>query len=66
MRSLTLFNVTSCNAIASTDNAIASTLKNLTLYRAAADAARLAEWEFHNAVLCGHDITARWKRSPFS
>ncbi|MDZ8186620.1 MAG: hypothetical protein RMX96_17445 [Nostoc sp. ChiSLP02] len=25
--------------------------EKLTLYRAAADAARLAEWEFHNAVL---------------
>ncbi|WP_017318358.1 hypothetical protein [Mastigocladopsis repens] len=25
--------------------------EKLTLYRAAADAARLAEWEFHNAIL---------------
>ncbi|MGI2904574.1 hypothetical protein [Tolypothrix sp. VBCCA 56010] len=30
--------------------------EKLTLYRAAADAARLAEWEFHNAVLAMKDV----------
>ncbi|MEH2285231.1 MAG: hypothetical protein V7K90_28610 [Nostoc sp.] len=30
--------------------------EKLTLYRAAADAARLAEWEFHNAVLAMKEV----------
>ncbi|HIK03241.1 MAG TPA: hypothetical protein IGS40_00760 [Trichormus sp. M33_DOE_039] len=30
--------------------------ERLTLYRAAADAARLAEWEFHNAVLALKEV----------
>ncbi|PMB49236.1 hypothetical protein CEN39_21620 [Fischerella thermalis CCMEE 5201] len=30
--------------------------ERLTLYRAAADAARLAEWEFHNAVLAMKEV----------
>ena len=30
--------------------------EKLALYRAAADAARLAEWEFHNAVLAMKDV----------
>ncbi|MBW4562800.1 MAG: hypothetical protein KME32_16950 [Mojavia pulchra JT2-VF2] len=30
--------------------------EKLTLYRAAADAARLAEWEFHNAILAMKDV----------
>jgi hypothetical protein len=30
--------------------------EKLVLYRAAADAARLAEWEFHNAVLAMKDV----------
>ncbi|MEH2326432.1 MAG: hypothetical protein V7K32_23300 [Nostoc sp.] len=31
-------------------------IEKLTLYRAAADAARLAEWEFHNAVLAMKEV----------
>ncbi|WYM01491.1 MAG: hypothetical protein ACSI46_20330 [Gloeotrichia echinulata DVL01] len=30
--------------------------EKLTLYRAAADAARLAEWEFHNTVLAMKEV----------
>jgi len=30
--------------------------EKLTLYRAAADAARLAEWEFHNAVIAMKEV----------
>ncbi|MBE9037134.1 hypothetical protein [aff. Roholtiella sp. LEGE 12411] len=30
--------------------------EKLTLYRAAADTARLAEWEFHNAVLAMKEV----------
>ncbi|MBD2595122.1 hypothetical protein H6G74_12375 [Nostoc spongiaeforme FACHB-130] len=30
--------------------------EKLTLYRAATDAARLAEWEFHNAVLAMKEV----------
>ncbi|KAM3110761.1 hypothetical protein [Phormidesmis sp. 146-33] len=30
--------------------------EQLALYRAAADAARLAEWDFHNAVLAMKDV----------
>ncbi len=30
--------------------------EKLTLYRAAADATRLAEWEFHNAVLAMKEV----------
>ena len=30
--------------------------EKLTLYRAAADAARLGEWEFHNAVLAMKEV----------
>ncbi|MBW4687826.1 MAG: hypothetical protein KME40_22625 [Komarekiella atlantica HA4396-MV6] len=30
--------------------------EKLTLYRAAADAARLAEWEFHNAILAMKEV----------
>ncbi|MEH1892713.1 MAG: hypothetical protein V7K92_25790 [Nostoc sp.] len=30
--------------------------EKLTLYRAAVDAARLAEWEFHNAVLAMKEV----------
>jgi hypothetical protein len=30
--------------------------EKLALYRAAADAARLAEWEFHNAVLAMKEV----------
>ncbi|MBN3962795.1 hypothetical protein [Nostoc sp. NMS8] len=30
--------------------------EKLTLYRAAADAVRLAEWEFHNAVLAMKEV----------
>ncbi|MCC5613570.1 hypothetical protein LC605_00455 [Nostoc sp. CHAB 5836] len=30
--------------------------EKLTLYRAAADGARLAEWEFHNAVLAMKEV----------
>ncbi|MDZ7962308.1 MAG: hypothetical protein RMY34_31330 [Aulosira sp. DedQUE10] len=30
--------------------------EKLTLYRAASDAARLAEWEFHNAVLAMKEV----------
>ncbi|BAY92785.1 MULTISPECIES: hypothetical protein [unclassified Tolypothrix] len=30
--------------------------ENLTIYRAAADAARLAEWEFHNAILAMKEV----------
>ncbi|MBW4563916.1 MAG: hypothetical protein KME32_22800 [Mojavia pulchra JT2-VF2] len=30
--------------------------EKFTLYRAAADAARLAEWEFHNAVLAMKEV----------
>jgi hypothetical protein len=30
--------------------------EKITLYRAAADAARLAEWEFHNAVLAMKEV----------
>ncbi|MEH2291274.1 hypothetical protein [Nostoc sp.] len=33
-----------------------SETEKLTLYRAAADAARLAEWEFHNAVLAMKEV----------
>ncbi|MEH1840720.1 MAG: hypothetical protein V7L20_18665 [Nostoc sp.] len=31
-------------------------IEKLTLYRAAADTARLAEWEFHNAVLAMKEV----------
>ncbi|WP_375505246.1 hypothetical protein [uncultured Nostoc sp.] len=31
-------------------------IEKLTLYRAASDAARLAEWEFHNAVLAMKEV----------
>lgn len=31
-------------------------IEKLALYRAAADAARLAEWEFHNAVLAMKEV----------
>ena len=34
--------------------------EKLTLYRAAADAARLAEWEFHNTVLAMKEVV-RWQ-----
>ena len=30
--------------------------EKLTIYRAAADAARLAEWEFHNAILAMKEV----------
>ena len=30
--------------------------EKLALYRAASDAARLAEWEFHNAVLAMQEV----------
>ncbi|MBE9208631.1 hypothetical protein IQ244_19230 [Nostoc sp. LEGE 06077] len=30
--------------------------EKLTMYRAAADAARLAEWEFHNAVIAMKEV----------
>ncbi|RCJ40447.1 hypothetical protein A6769_03555 [Nostoc punctiforme NIES-2108] len=33
-----------------------SETEKLTLYRSAADAARLAEWEFHNAVLAMKEV----------
>ncbi|MEH2080087.1 MAG: hypothetical protein V7K89_08740 [Nostoc sp.] len=33
-----------------------SETEKLTLYRAAVDAARLAEWEFHNAVLAMKEV----------
>jgi len=33
-----------------------SETEKLALYRAAADAARLAEWEFHNAVLAMKEV----------
>ncbi|MEH2183388.1 hypothetical protein [Nostoc sp.] len=33
-----------------------SETEKLTLYRAATDAARLAEWEFHNAVLAMKEV----------
>ncbi|WP_104908332.1 hypothetical protein [Nostoc sp. 'Lobaria pulmonaria (5183) cyanobiont'] len=33
-----------------------SETEKLTLYRAAANAARLAEWEFHNAVLAMKEV----------
>ncbi|UKO98419.1 hypothetical protein [Nostoc sp. UHCC 0870] len=37
-------------------NAQKAEVEKLTLYRAAADAARLAEWEFHNAVLAMKEV----------
>ena len=37
-------------------NAKKAEVEKLTLYRAAADAARLAEWEFHNAVLAMKEV----------
>ncbi|AUS99456.1 hypothetical protein CLI64_03085 [Nostoc sp. CENA543] len=37
-------------------NAQKAEVEKLTLYRAASDAARLAEWEFHNAVLAMKEV----------
>ncbi len=64
LQTITTYNTTRADAsIANLQQAYQTMLaqqqaetEKLALYRAAADAARLAEWEFHNAVLAMKEV----------